>query len=219
MGRFKQKKQQRRSRFHVDGCPVDYATLSSHAAAVAGTVDDHGRVAFWDDPALQLGQVADGIDRVSGEVTFDAGQAGQLPAALFEPERALMVRAPGQPDREQQAEAAIELGMGRLTRGFAALRPAAGWALHRLPDERLELRSPNGEAFSRIAVPLNPAWISAALSTGFVLCLYGIQLGVRTPPGMPADHYTARRRLEEFRRGRGLGFTAAGLVPFVNNRG
>lgn len=60
MGRFKPKKQ-RRSRFHVDGRAVDYATLSSHAAAVAGTVDDHGRVAFWDDPALQLGQVADGV--------------------------------------------------------------------------------------------------------------------------------------------------------------
>ncbi|MFE7485780.1 hypothetical protein [Streptomyces sp. NPDC057552] len=217
MGRSKPKKQ-RRSRFHVDGRAVDYATLSSHAAAVAGTVDDHGRVAFWDDPALQLGQVADGVTP-SGEVTFDPGQTGQLPAALFEPERALVVRVPGQPDREQQAEAAVELGMGRFGLGFAALRPAVGWALHRLPDERLELRSPNGEAFSRIAAPLNPAWISAALSTGFVLCLYGIQLGVRTPPGMPTDRYTDRKRLEEFRQGRGLGLTAAGLVSYVTNRG
>jgi hypothetical protein len=218
MGRFKPKKQ-RHSRFQVDGHPVGHADFASHATAVADTLDNYGRVTFWDDPALQLGQVASGFDLESGAVTVDPGETGQLPAALFEPERALMMRIPGQPDREQQAEAAIELGMGRFSRGVAALRPAPGWTLHRLADEQLELRSPNGEAFSRIAVPLNPAWISAAVSTGFVLCLYGIQLGVRTPPGMPADQYTDQKRLEEFRRGRGLGFTAAGLVPYVNNRG
>ncbi|GAA3760456.1 hypothetical protein ACRWOO_16440 [Streptomyces sp. NEAU-PBA10] len=218
MGRFRPKKQ-RHSRFQVDGSPVGQADFASHVTAVADTIDDHGRVLFWDDPALQLGQVASGFDLASGAVTVDAGETGQLPAALFEPERALMMRIPGQPDREQQAEVAIELGMGRFGLGFAALRPAPGWALHRLVDEQLELRSPNGEAFSRIAVPLNPAWISAAVSTGFVLCLYGIQLGVRTPPGMPAEQYTDQKRLEEFRRGRGLGFTAAGLVSYVNNRG
>ncbi|TLQ39429.1 hypothetical protein [Streptomyces marianii] len=218
MGRYKLKKQ-RRSRFQADGRPVDEACLASHVAAVADTVDDHGRVTFWDDPALQLGQVASGIDPESGAVTVDPGESGQLPAALFEPARALMIKAPGEPPREQQAEAAIQLGMERFGLGFAVLRPADGWALHRLADERLELRSPDGGVFSRIAVPFNPAWISSALSTGFVLCLYGIQLGVRTPPGMPAGQYTDGARLEEFRRGRGLGFTAAGLVSFVNNRG
>ncbi|MFI6528107.1 hypothetical protein [Streptomyces uncialis] len=218
MGRFKQKKQ-RRSRFEVDGHPVGRSALMSHISAVADTVDDHGRVTFWDDPALQLGQVARGFDLESGTVTVEPGGTEQLPAALFEPERALMMRMPGQPPREQQAEVAVELGLGRFGRGFAALRSAPGWTLHRLADERLELRSPNGEAFSRIAVPPNPAWISAAVSTGFVLCLYGIQLGVRTPPGMAAERYTDQERLEEFRRGRGLGYTAAGLVPYVNNRG
>ncbi|WP_053726717.1 hypothetical protein [Streptomyces sp. WM6378] len=218
MGRFKQKKQ-RRSRFQVDGHPVGRSDLMSHISAVAETVDDHGRVTLWDDPALQLGQVARGFDLASGTVTVEPGGTEQLPAALFEPERALMMRLPGQPPQEQQVEIAIKLGLGRFGRGLSALCSAPGWSLHRLADERLELRSPNGEVFSRIEVPLNPAWISAAVSTGFVLCLYGIQLGVRTPPGMPANRYTDQERLEEFRRGRGLGFTAAGLVPFVNNRG
>ncbi|MEW1762399.1 hypothetical protein AB0393_38580 [Streptomyces cyaneofuscatus] len=217
MGRFKQKKQ-RRSRFQVDGRPVGRSDLMSHVSAVADNVDDHGRVMFWDDPSLQLGQVTPDFS-LDGAVTVAPGETDELPVALFEPERALMMRLPGQPPREQQVEVAIELGLARFGGGFAVLRSAPGWTMHRLADERLELRSPNGEAFSRIVVPHNPAWVSAAVSTGFVLCVYGIQLGVRTPPGVPADRYRDAERLEEFRRGRGRGFTAAGLVPYVNNRG
>ncbi|WP_332756911.1 hypothetical protein [Streptomyces sp. MT206] len=220
MGRFKAKRQRQQSgRFNIDGHVVNEAAMHSEFAAIAGTVDDHGRVVFWNDPALQLGEIASGVDPVTGQVTVERGASGQLPVALFEPARALMTRMPGQPPREQQADQAIALGLSRFGRGFAQLGPADGWQLHRLVDDRLELRTPDGGVYSRIAVPFDPAWISAVVSTGFALCLYGIQLGVRTPPGVPDDEYTDRARLDEFRRGRALGFTAAGLVPYVNNRG
>ncbi|MFF9786329.1 hypothetical protein [Streptomyces nigrescens] len=217
MGRFKPKKQH--GRFHIDGRAVNEAAMKAQIAAVAETVDDCGRVTFWDDPALQLGEVATGINTRTGTVTVDEGESGQLPAALFEPERALMMRIPGQPPLEQQAEGAIALGLSRFRRGFAQLGPAIGWELHRLEDDRLELRTPDGGVYSRIAGPLDRGWVSAAVSTGYVLCLYGIQLGVRTPPDVPLAQYTDQARLEEFRRGRERGLTAAGLAAYRNNRG
>ncbi|MGW1290597.1 hypothetical protein ACWD4N_45255 [Streptomyces sp. NPDC002586] len=219
MGRSKAKRQKRqRSRFHIDGRPVTEVAMHDEFAAITNTVDDHGRVTFWNDPALQLGDMAAGIDPETGAIVVEP-TGGQLPAALFEPARALMTKMPGCAPSEQQAEQAIALGMSRFGLGLAQIGPAAGWQLHRLADERLELRTPDGGVYSRITVPFDPRWVSAAVSTGFVLCLYGIQLGVRTPPGVPEDQYTDQARLEEFRHGRTQGFTAAGLVPYVNNRG
>ncbi|MCQ4045834.1 hypothetical protein ACFOSC_27850 [Streptantibioticus rubrisoli] len=219
MGRFKANKPRReRGRLHIDNQPVDEAAIFAEANRMAEHVDDHGRIMFWDDPALQLGELATGVDVTTGAITTAPGESGQMPAALFEPERAMMTRLPGQPPKEGQVEGTIALGFRRFPRGFADIRTAPGWELHRLPDDQLELRPPHGGVYSRIRVPLDPAWVSAALHHGHVLCLYGPQLGVRTPPGTPAAKYTPQARLEEFRQGRERGWVAGGLVTYFNNR-
>jgi hypothetical protein len=216
MDRFKANKQ--RERFHIDGQAVDEATLDAEVKKIANQVDDHGRILFWDDPALQLGQVAVSRETKAGMITVEPEETGQMPAALFEPERAIITRLPGQPPVEQQVEGTVTLGFRRLPRGYADIRPAPGWQLHRLPDDQLELRPPHGGVWSRIRVPLEPAWISAALHYGYVLCLYGTNLGVRTLPGMDEVTYTPQARLADFRKGREQGLVAGGFVTYYNNR-
>ncbi|MFD8549676.1 hypothetical protein [Streptomyces sp. NPDC059649] len=105
-------------------------------------------------------------------------------------------------------------GMRRFPRGIADLRTTPGWALHRLADDRIELCSPDGGVYSRISVPSSPDWYAAALHHGYVVCFYGPQLGVRTPP----EQYTDAKRLEEFRTTRGRGLVAGGIIAYRNNR-
>lgn len=170
-----------------------------------------------DTPALGLGQVAIGIDPDTGTVETDAGE-DPMPVALFEPERAMMSRLPSGETSEIQVEGAISAGLRRFPRGFADLRTIRGWALHRLADDRIELRSPDGGVYSRITVPASPDWYSAALHHGYVVCFYGPQLGVRTPPGSTPQQYTDAKRLEEFRTARGRGLVAGGIIAYRNNR-
>ena len=217
MGRFKANKP-RRPRHFIDGQPVSQAAILMEGERLADIVDDHGRIAFWNDPALQLGERATGIDPETGELTTTPGESGQMPAALFEPERSMLAQVPGEPPRETQVEGAVMLGMQRIPRGFAKICTAPGWQLHRLADDRLELRTPDGGVYSRISGPLDPAWVSAAVHHRWVLCLYGPRLGVRTPPGTPPSQYTAQKRLEEFRSARESGLVAAGMVAYHNNR-
>ncbi|MEV6733738.1 MULTISPECIES: hypothetical protein [unclassified Streptomyces] len=141
-----------------------------------------------------------------------------MPVALFEPERAMMSRVPGGEPMEIQVEGAIAAGMRRFPRGFADLRTIPGWALHRLADDRIELRSPDGGVYSRICVPASPDWYSATLHHRYVVCFYGPQLGVRTPPDSTPERYTDAKRLEEFRTARGRGLVAGGIIAYRNNR-
>ncbi|WP_127355036.1 hypothetical protein [Actinacidiphila soli] len=99
MGRFKAGKP-RRERFRVDGQAVDEAAMWAETARMANRVDDHGRILFWDDPALQLGELATGIDPATGRMQTAPGESGQMPAALFEPERAMLARKPGEAPTE-----------------------------------------------------------------------------------------------------------------------
>jgi hypothetical protein len=216
MGRQKPNKP-RRSRFQIDERPVDQAEMMAYSEQLMAQVDDHGRLLFMDDPALGFGQVATGITE-QGEVTTDPG-AVPMPVALFEPERSIMMQAPGEAPQEGQVEGAIVAGLRRIARGVVDIRHSEGWALHRLPDDRLELRSPDGGVYSRIAAPVDPSWISSAVEHGYVLCLYGPQLGVRLPPDRTPAQYSAADRLAEFRTARGRGLVAGGFVTFHNNRG
>ncbi|MEV7602941.1 hypothetical protein AB0O91_36805 [Kitasatospora sp. NPDC089797] len=215
MGRFKEKKP-RRSRFQIDDRPVDEVEMMAHAVELSNTVDDHGLLLFMDDPALGFGKVATGVAPDGMVETSDEEEP--FPVALFEPARSMMSQLPGQVPREVQVEGAIAAGLRRLPRGIADLRTVPGWQLHRLGDERLELRSPDGGVYSRIAVSPDPAWISSALHHGFALCLYGPKLGVRVPPARRPDQYTAADRLTEIRTARGEGLVAAGFVAFHNDR-
>ncbi|MFI8829319.1 hypothetical protein [Streptomyces sp. NPDC053431] len=222
MGRFKPKKQrsnqqQPRQRFHIDDRAVSQAEILAAGAQLSENVDDHGRLLYMDSAALGLGQVATGIDPSTGAVQTTDGE-DPMPVALFEPERAMLSRLPRGEPKEIQVEGAIAAGLRRFPRGFADLRTTPGWALHRLADNRLELRSPDGGVYSRITVSSSPDWYSAALHHGYVVCFYGPQLGVRTPPGSESAQYTDSKRLEEFRTARGRGLVAGGIIAYRNNR-
>ncbi|MCZ0983812.1 hypothetical protein O1L60_44405 [Streptomyces diastatochromogenes] len=221
MGRFKPKKQRSnqppRQRFHIDDRAVSQAEILAAGEQLSNNVDDHGRLLYMDSPVLGLGQVATGIDPDTGTLQTTDGE-DPMPVALFEPERAMLSRLPGGAPTEIQVEGAIASGMRRFPRGVADLRTIPGWALHRLSDDRIELRSPDGGVYSRITVPVSPDWYSAALHHGYAVCFYGPQLGVRTPPGSTPAKYTDAERLEEFRTARDRGLVAAGIIAYRNNR-
>ncbi|MFE5302058.1 hypothetical protein [Streptomyces sp. NPDC056632] len=221
MGRFKPKKQRSNQppcqRFHIDDRAVSQAEILAAGEQLSNNVDDHGRLLYMNSPVLGLGQVATGIDPGTGTLQTTDGE-DPMPVALFEPERAMMSRLPGGAPTEIQVEGAIASGMRRFPRGVADLRTIPGWALHRLSDDRIELRSPDGGVYSRITVPASPDWYSAALHHGYAVCFYGPQLGVRTPPGSTQAKYTDAERLEEFRTARGRGLVAAGIIAYRNSR-
>ncbi|MFF8919565.1 hypothetical protein ACF08M_41370 [Streptomyces sp. NPDC015032] len=224
MGRFKPQKQRRDrqqtpagQRFRMDDRAVSQTEILAAGEQLSNNVDDHGRLLYMDSPSLELGQVATGTDPDTGTVQTTDGE-DPMPVALFEPERAMMSRIPGGTPTEIQVEGAIASGMRRFPRGIADLRAIPGWALHRLADDRIELRSPDGGVYSRITVPASPDRYSTALHHGYVVCSYGPQLGVRTPSGSTLEQYTDAKRLEEFRTARGRGLVAGGIIAYRNNR-
>jgi hypothetical protein len=222
MGRRKPKKPRRggseRGRFHIDDQAVGMGEILAHAAELGDTVDDPGRLLYVDDPALGMGKVATGIDPDTGQLVTSETE-DPFPVALFEPARAMLTQQPGQAPAEGQVEAAIMLGLRRIPRGIFDLRTCPGWALLRLADDRVELRSPDGGVYSRITPTApDPGWFSAAIHHRYVICYYGPQLGVRLPPDRTPDQYSPADRLEEFREARGRGWVAGGIIPFHNNR-
>ncbi|MEW1828254.1 hypothetical protein [Streptomyces sp. NPDC088196] len=205
-------------------------------------VDDFGRILFVDDPALGLECVLGGLETAEGSITLHPAQTPRLPVALFEFRKALGVgyfgyivpkgTPPDEIPEEPQLEGAILFGMRRLPPDvYCELPSLPGWELHEIPDEqpkpaahsgdtysRLELRTPDGEIYSRIWVPYDPEWAAAALRHGYVVCLCGVELGIRGVYAMTAAQHTPAMRHESFRRGCTLGLNAAGLVTYVNHR-
>ncbi|UXX97017.1 hypothetical protein N7U49_44465 [Streptomyces sp. AD2-2] len=203
-------------------------------------LDDGGRILFSDDPALRLG-VLTGLETAEGAVALDPAQMRPMPTALFEFRRAVGVgyfgyiepegASPGEIPEEPQLEGAILFGMRRLPPEISDLYSIPGWELHELPDEQpqlaqsygstdslLELRTPDGEIYSRICVPHDPEWTAAALRLGYVVCLCGVELGIRGPYAMTDAQHTPGMRYESFRRGLAWGLTIGGLVTYVDHR-
>ncbi|WP_328677364.1 hypothetical protein [Streptomyces sp. NBC_00343] len=195
-------------------------------------VDDLGRILFSDDPALRLEGILMGLD---------PAQTRRMPTALFEFRHALGVgyfgyvvpegaSLDGIPE-EPQIEGAILFGMRRLPPEVSDLRWIPGWELHAIPDEqpklercygytysRLELRTPDGDIYSRTWVPHDPEWAAAALRHGRVVCLCGVELGIRAPYAMTDAQHTPRMRHESFRRGCAMGLTIGGLVAYIDHQ-
>ncbi|MEV6013534.1 hypothetical protein AB0M29_43155 [Streptomyces sp. NPDC051976] len=125
----------------------------------------------------------------------------------------------------------VYFGMRGSPPAYANLRSIPGWELHEMPDDRpgpwqdfgytysrLELRTPDGEIYSRTWVPHDPEWAAAAQCHEYVVCLCGVKLGIRFPYGMTDAQYTPGMRHESFRRGCALGLTAGGLVAYIDHR-
>ncbi|MFE9455010.1 hypothetical protein [Streptomyces sp. NPDC006739] len=138
----------------------------------------------------------------------------------------LRMREPPRRDPDE-----IYFGMKRRPPGHADLHSIPGWELHEMPDDqpgpwqdfgytysRLELRTPDGNIYSRTWVRHDPEWEAAALRHGYVVCLCGVELGVRFPYGMTDAQYTPGMRYEYFRSGCAVGLTVGGLVAYVGHR-
>ncbi|MEU6406302.1 hypothetical protein [Streptomyces sp. NPDC046985] len=138
----------------------------------------------------------------------------------------LRIREPPRRDDDE-----VYFGMRRRPPGHADLRSIPGWELHETPDDqpgpwqhfghdysRLELRTPDGNVYSRTWVPHDPEWEAAARRHGYVVCLCGVELGVRAPYAMTAAQYTPDMRHEYFRYGCAVGLTVGGLVAYVGHR-
>lgn len=137
------------------------------------------------------------------------------------------LRMPEQPRHDPDE---VHFGMRRRPPGHADLCSIPGWELHEIPDEqpklaqrfgytysRLELRTPDGDIYSRTWVAHDPEWAAAALRHGYVVCLCGVELGIRAPYAMSDAQHTPRMRHASFRGGCAAGLTVGGLVAYVDH--
>jgi hypothetical protein len=178
------------------------------AVKVARDLDAEARATFTDDQALGLGRVAPAPDESSATTE-------QVPVLLLEPRMAMMMVDPATGEAtEGQAEGIIKAGLQRLTWPAALVQPAAGWTLHRTADG-IELHDALGGPWVRCAVLLEPRWVSAAVSWGQVLVLYGVRLGVRVPPKQGSRRYGPAERRAELKQARQAGIVAAGFVRWL----
>jgi len=81
--------------------------------------------------------------------------------------------------------------------------------------EGIELRDAHGGLWVRCAIRLEPRWVSAAVSWGQVLVLYGVRLGVRVPPNLGNRPYGPAERRAELQQARQAGIVAAGFVRWL----
>jgi hypothetical protein len=174
---------------------------------VARGLHAEARTTFVGDPALGMKPPGD----LSQLGIYLSEPTAQIPVLLVEPREMVVMVGPSGERYEGQVEGAVSAGMHRMTPGMTIVHAAEGWELRRT-SRGVNLLDRTGEAWARCRLTLDPEWISAAASAGWVLVLYGPLLGVRTPPGRLERTYTSAKRLKEFRRGRKLGFVAAGFV-------
>jgi len=143
------------------------------------------------------------------------------------------LRPPSRPDPDADGIFPAELCFSKRLRPprDPDLVSIPGWELHEIPDDqpklaerfgytysRLELRTPDGEIYSRTWVAHDPEWAAAARRLGYVVCLCGVELGVRAPYGMTDAQHTPRMRRGAFRLGCSVGLTIGGLVAYVGHR-
>jgi hypothetical protein len=178
------------------------------AMKVARDLDAEARATFSDDQAVGLGRVAP----APGD---SPATTEQVPVLLLEPRTAMMMANPETGEvTEGQVEAIIKAGLQRLTWPAALVEPAAGWTLQRTGDG-IQLCDAYGGPWVRCGVRLEPRWVSAAVSWGQVLVLYGVRLGVRVPPNLGNRRYGPAERRAELQQARQAGIVATGFVRWL----
>ena len=191
-----------RGRRVPSGASTDRATTDPAAIVDVGLdVDTDVATLLSDDPALALGPLPAGLIDTEG-------QPLRLPVVQFEPHRGLGVTQPDGSRQELQAETIIQAG-------FTRWRPVA--AFEQLPDWTVRQTSDGLELWDHAGIwargPARPdlGWLAAASRLGFVLAVYGVQLGVRPAT---ARLRTPVERAAELRRARRAGIVAAALIPW-----
>jgi hypothetical protein len=178
------------------------------AMKLARDLDAEAQATFSDDQAVGLGRVAP----APGD---SPATTEQVPVLLLEPRTAMLVANPETGEAtEGQVEAIIKAGLQRLTWPATLLEPAAGWTLQRTGDG-IQLCDAQGGPWVRCAIGLEPRWVSAAVSWGQVLVLYGVRLGVRIPPNLGNRHYGPAERRTELQQARQAGIVATGFVRWL----
>jgi hypothetical protein len=145
-----------------------------------------------------------------------AGAPGEetVPVLLLEAKRMLAVKDTRTGSvREMRIEALISGGFQRIDNPVWRLSPADGWGVYRNRTEVL-LRDPDGDVAAKSAVSLEPAWVSAAVTLGWVLVLYGYPLGVTVPPGKTKRSYTEQDRAREIFQARRNGLLTGAIVEW-----
>jgi hypothetical protein len=134
------------------------------------------------------------------------------PVALVEPVADRIMVLDGGPYPLTLAIAA-KLGLTRFRPHIAPPAAAANWAFR--DGTHCEVVDPTGTVIARFPHPPNHQWRSAARAHKHVLVLYGGQLGVRRPVGIPADEYDDSARDDELRASLAAGTVVAGAIAYV----
>jgi hypothetical protein len=183
---------------------------------VAAETEMPCRATFLDNP-LFGGRAArvTGTTPEGGLITDSGPGADRVPVLLFEPVHTIAVKDPVTGlCHEPRIDTLVGLGWQRVPPRFLmAGLPADGWGLYRTATG-VELLDPYGGVYAEARLPLDPEWVSAAVSVGAVMVFVGPSLGIRVPPGRSPETYTDRDRAEEFRVGRENGLLAAATVEW-----
>jgi hypothetical protein len=134
---------------------------------------------------------------------------------LFEPKRMMAFKDLRTGTvHDMRTEALISGGFQRLAGPAWTVETASGWGVYRSSDT-VVLRNADGEVAAKSSLTLDPAWISAAASQGWVLVLHGYPLGVSIPPGKTEHTYTVQDRAHEIAQARYNGLLAGALVKWA----
>jgi hypothetical protein len=153
-------------------------------------------------------------DPIFGAEATSAPDEEMLPVLLLEAKRMMAVKDTRTGSvREMRMEALISGGFQRIDSPVWRLSPADGWGVYRNQTE-VFLRDPDGEVAAKSTIYLDPAWVSAAVSLGWILVLYGYPLGVTVPPGKTERSYTEKDRAYEITQARRSGLLTGAIVKW-----
>jgi hypothetical protein len=153
-------------------------------------------------------------DPVFGAAAANTPDAESFPVLLLEPKSIMAVQDLRTGSmHEVRMESLISGGFRRIDGPVWQVGPADDWGIYRDGTE-VFLRDPDGQVATRSPVVLDPEWVSAAVSLGWTLVLYGYPLGVKVPLGKTEHSYTVKDRAREITEARRRGLLAAALVEW-----
>ena len=151
-------------------------------------------------------------DPIFGAAAASVPDQEMVPVLLLEAKRMMAVEDTRTGSvREMRIEALISGGFQRIDSPVWRLSPADGWGIYRNKTE-VFLRDPDGDVATKGTISLDPAWVSAAVSLGWVLVLYGHPLGVTVPAGKTERSYTEKDRAREITQARRRGLLTGAIV-------
>jgi hypothetical protein len=152
------------------------------------------------------------LDPLLPEILGLAGQ--RLPVLLLEPYRVMIItdRETGEFQHEMRLESTVGLGLHRMTPGVNLLDVARDWTVHR-SGPRVTLRAPFDQPVAEGELRFPPGWLTAAETAGYVLVIYGAEIGVRPRTGVRS--YNDDDRRTELHHSRQTGAAAWGLVRWT----